>query len=229
MSEAKNLTGQRFGRLYVIGRVPNTYGKNGKATVYWSCKCDCGKTLNVYSSDLKSGKTVSCGCQRVANNKSRATIHYEDNKKLYYVYQAMKDRCNKPKNKSYRFYGERGIKVCDEWNGKYGFGVFKEWAEANGYREGLEIDRIDYNGNYEPNNCRWITHLENSQNTRRNVFAEYKGERKTLSEWARELGIKQRTLWYHYNTGKTIEEIVFFYEQKRAKHEASNNKICKMA
>ena len=225
----EDLTGKKYGRLTVIGEKPNTYGKNGKATIYWNCICDCGKEVCVYNSDLKSKKTTSCGCQRADNNKSRTTIQYEENKKLYYVYQAMKDRCNKPSNKSYRFYGARGIKVCEEWNDKYGFASFMKWAYSNGYKEGLELDRIDYNGNYKPDNCRWITHLENTHNTRRNVIAEYKGKKKILAEWSRELGINQKLLSYHYQRGKTIEEIVFFYEQKRARSETPNNKNCKMA
>lgn len=229
MAKAEDITGKRFGRLTVLGRVPNTYGKNGKATVYWFCKCDCGKEFSVYGSDLRSGKTKSCGCQRISNNKSRATIHYEENKKLYYVYHSMKDRCNKPQNKSYRFYGGRGITVCDEWNEKYGFTAFMKWAYNNGYKEGLELDRIDNNGNYEPSNCRWVTHREQAHNTRQNVYAEYNGEKRILSDWAREFGINIRTFCYHYNQGKTIGEIVFFYEQKGAKNEATSNKTCKMA
>lgn len=226
---AQNLTGMKYGRLFVKERVPNTYGKNGKAVVQWLCQCDCGNQTIVYSSDLKSGKTLSCGCQRVDNNKSRTTIRYEENKHLYYVYQAMKDRCNKPSNKNYISYGGRGIKVCEKWNDSHGFADFYEWSIKNGYKEGLTIDRIDNDRDYEPSNCRWVTRLVQANNTRRNVYAEYKGETKTLSSWGKELGINIKLLCYHYKKGKSIEEIITFYEKKRTKHEIPTNKTCQMA
>ena len=91
------------------------------------------------------------------------------------------------------------------------------------------LDRINNNGNYEPSNCRWVTHLVNSHNTRRNVYAEYKGETKTLSSWGKELGINIKLLCYHYKKGKSIEEIITFYEKKRAKHEIPTNTTCQMA
>lgn len=225
-NKAEDKSGKRYGSLIVLKRKENTYGKNGKATAVWICQCDCGNIVEAGSSDLNSGKTKSCGCMRIANNKSRAMVHNEIDQKLYYVYQEMKARCNRKTNCSYRFYGARGIKVCDEWNVKKGFPLFREWALSSGYKEGLTLDRIDNSGDYSPDNCRWITPLEQAHNTRRNVFAEYKGETKILSDWSRELGIDVRWLCMKYKEGKTIEEIVFLDTQKRRLHESTNNKIC---
>lgn len=103
----------------------------------------------------------------------------------------MKQRCNNPKNHAYKYYGGRGIKICDEW---LEFKTFYEWAMKNGYEENLTIDRIDNDGDYCPKNCRWSNRFVQANNKRNNVFVEFNGDRKTISEWARIIGIKQPTL-----------------------------------
>ena len=120
--------------------------------------------------------------------------------KLNQVYVSMKQRCYNPKHDHYKFYGARGITICDEWlnpeiihlgcRGRFtkGYQAFKEWALKNGFEEGLTIDRIDVNGNYEPSNCRWITLKEQCNNTRRNHIVTYKGKTQTLTQWSEELG-----------------------------------------
>lgn len=104
-------------------------------------------------------------------------------KKIYDVWRQMIKRCYRKENSNYKWYGERGITVCDEW--KNSFQAFYDWAMANGYKEGLTLDRIDNDGNYEPANCRWATNDEQARNTRKNVFYAVNGEIHTLSEWAR--------------------------------------------
>lgn len=114
--------------------------------------------------------------------------------KLYRVWHAMKCRCYNPNDKKYPRYGLRGIKVCEEW--KNDFVKFNNWANENGYAEGLSIDRIDNDGNYEPTNCRWVTMAQNANNTSKNVFITYKGETHTLSNWARKIKVSVDAIRY---------------------------------
>lgn len=130
--------------------------------------------------------------------------------KLYTVWTNMRKRCQKETNPTYKYYGARGIKVCDEWND---YEAFREWAYANGYKEGnnrrdCTLDRIDVNGNYEPSNCRWITAKQQHLNTRKNVYIEYKGERHTLLEWAQKLGINYKTFGNRWRRGWSIERMI---------------------
>lgn len=124
--------------------------------------------------------------------------------KLYEVWCSMKRRCELPSVHSYKYYGGRGISVCDEW--KESFVAFRDWAYKNGYKYGLSIDRIDNNGNYEPSNCRWVTMKEQANNQSSTLKIEYKGETKTLHEWAENLGVKSHTLYQRiYKLGWNIE------------------------
>ena len=161
MGKLINLTGKRFGRLLVIGK---SESKNGMAT--WLCKCDCGNEKVVCGNELRKGKANSCGCLRKELAYKMLIQHGKANTRLYKVWKAMKARCNNPNNKRYSSYGGRGIKVCDEWQNS--FQAFYDWAIANGYREGLSIDRVNNDGNYEPTNCRWATASEQQKNKRKN-------------------------------------------------------------
>lgn len=148
----RSLIGKRFGKLIVLKRVMN---KNSRPC--WQCLCDCGNVSEVLGLSLQAGRTKSCGCGRIKHNEYKSRLHG--------VWNGMKTRCLNPRMHSYKEYGGRGISVCSEW---MDYIPFRDWAKANGYNPGLQIDRIDVNGNYEPSNCRFITPLENQQN-RRNV------------------------------------------------------------
>ncbi len=148
---AKDLTGQQFGRLAVI-RATN---KRGGGHIIHLCLCDCGKLTEVRGNDLQGGKTQSCNCYQ----KERVTKHAEIHTRMYRTWQNMKSRTRNQNCKDYRWYGKRGIKVCDEWLNDYV--VFRSWALTNGYTLELTIDRIDNDGNYNPDNCQFITRSEN--------------------------------------------------------------------
>lgn len=191
----ENLTQQKFGQLVVIERATNE-GRNKKHT-YWLCKCDCGNYRIVATAHLKSGHTKSCGCLALTKKDDKTT------KMLKKIYQGMKNRCYNSNVNEYGYYGGRGIKVCNEW--LESFTEFHKWAMSNGYADGLTIDRKDVNGNYEPNNCRWATMKEQSNNTRNNHKIEYNGETHTLTEWAELLCVHKNTLSNRILRGWTIE------------------------
>ena len=169
MYKHNELSGRRFGELTVIGRSGVTNDRH----IVWSCICDCGALAYVSEKDLVSGHTQSCGClQRartsVAHYKHGGRKAHTNTERLYSVWSEMRGRCHNPANKSYRYYGGRGIKVCSEWS-KYS--KFREWAVVAGYNPSAPygkctIDRINNEGNYEPNNCRWVDMATQNKNRR---------------------------------------------------------------
>ena len=191
--------GQKFGRLTVIKEVKDQ--KLGKA---YKCVCDCGNLATVIGSNLVSGNTRSCGCLHNEGNNKKHKLSYT---KLYRVYYGMKARCYDEHHQYYAHYGGRGIKICQEWldNNK----TFFDWAMENGYQENLTIDRIDADGDYEPNNCRWVSILEQVRNRRNSVYIEYKGARKTMAQWSEELNISYHTLYTRYTKKWKSEDILF--------------------
>lgn len=140
--------------------------------------------------------------------------------KLYEVWYSMRKRCSNPKSQHYAEYGARGIRVCAEWEND--FSVFRDWATSNGYVEGLTIDRIDNNGNYEPNNCRWVDRYVQCNNQRTTVHIEYNGETHTLHEWAKIIGINPTTLYHriykrNWSVDRAFTEIVSLNKHKRTR------------
>lgn len=148
MTKIRDIKGMRFGSLIAIKRV----GSNEKGHSLWECKCDCGKTIVNLSNRLLTGNSSTCGCRN--GHGMRYT-------RLYRTWINMKQRCTNPKEMHYKRYGGRGIKICDEWINS--FKSFYSWAINSGYKDSLTIDRKDNDGNYEPNNCRWITNAENAR------------------------------------------------------------------
>lgn len=202
MGRTEDLTGQKFGMLTVIGRAPNKSNN-----VRWNCICDCGNETIQSTSHLTSGHTKSCGCFRVRYARESHTIHgcgFDDNR-LYRIWKHMKERCSNPNVKCYKRYGGKGVKVCDEW--LHDFKAFYDWAMANGYSEDLTLDRIDYNGSYSPENCRWATYKQQANNTSRNLVYEYDGRVMTLSQWSEYTGINYMTLMGRIKRGLPLEDV----------------------
>ena len=161
----QDLTGQQFGNLKVLGRDDNKKG------VYYKCLCVCGKEVSVERGSLVKKRQISCGCVGEKNRIRACTKHGKarivNGKrtcKLYSVWDGMKQRCSNSNHSAYKWYGARGIKVCEQW--KNNFESFYEWAMSNGYKEGLQIDRIDSNKDYCTENCRWVTPEEQAYNKR---------------------------------------------------------------
>lgn len=202
-----DLTGKTFGQLTVLERGPST-GK--KTNAWWTCQCSCGSVVTVDGNKLRNGRAKSCGCKRGEHISAAKLAHGDSKRKkvasLYKKWASMKKRCFNPHEQNYERYGGRGITVCKEWAESYE--AFKTWALSAGYREGMSIDRIDPNGPYCPENCRWVPIAEQASNTRKNIYATMNGETKTVKEWSRHFGVKYETLRYRLRKGMSLEEAV---------------------
>ena len=211
MSKIIDLKGQRFGCLKVLSMA----GERKFGKVVWLCKCDCGNLHKVISCNLKNGSTVSCGCVNKARVLKGNYKHGMHKSRIYNIYICMKERCFNPKATSYKDYGGRGITIFPEWLGENGFINFYKWSLANGYSDKLSIDRIDSNGNYEPNNCRLETSKTQNNNTRKNRVIYYGGQSHSVSEWAEIMGINRSTLNSRLNKGFPLQEV--FENSKKTK------------
>lgn len=198
--------GDIFGRLIVIEK---DIEKSGHDT-FWKCQCTCGNIASIRSSHLANGKTKSCGCYRIEKTIERHKTHGHCGESIHNVWMSMIGRCKNTGASVYKDYGGRGIKVCDEWSSS--FENFYEWAIANGYKKGLTIDRIDNNGSYDPDNCRWITQREQCWNRRNTTYIMYKGITKPLPQWCYELGLsysktRQRLFKLHWSVDRAFETV----------------------
>ncbi len=202
MSKLIDLTGQRFGRLVVIERAENSAG----GRVRWLCKCDCGKSKIVLGEHLKKERTKSCGCVKSESSSKRFKKHGGRKSKLYHVWSSMKDRCMNQDCKQFEDYGGRGITVCKEWLDD--FSAFQKWALANGYKEGLTIDRKNNDKGYSPDNCRWTDAKTQGNNKRNCRYITHNGKTKTVAEWSEITGISHDTLLYRLNHGWENERIL---------------------
>ncbi len=207
----KACMGERYGRLIIIEDL-GYYLKNGhkRPDHYVRCICSCGNIVEEVSfRKVKNGQTQSCGCLQKERTSVATKKHGLSSDKLYYIRNTMINRCYDKNLPKYKNYGARGIKVCDEWlNKENGFINFYNWAVDNGYQEGLTLERKDVNGNYCPENCCWIPAQEQAKNKTTTIYLTYKGETKTLADWARELNIDWGTLYYRYSKGWDSNKII---------------------
>jgi hypothetical protein len=153
---AVDLIGQKFEALTVLEKAEKTNTGQQK----WKCVCECGNIVFPTTAHLRSGHTISCGCLGLKHATEAKIKHGKSSTPLYLVHRAMIDRCENPNTKGFKWYGKKGVKVCDEWKD---FQTFYDWAMKHGYQEGLTIDRINPDGNYCPENCEWVTRSENSR------------------------------------------------------------------
>jgi len=196
MGKFIDLTGQQFGRLTVIKRVEN--GNHGK--VRWLCQCDCGKNSIVISGGLRNKNTQSCGClnKEILTKHGHASYHKS---KTYKTWNDMIQRCINPNCKAYKDYGGRGIQVCKRWL------KFENFLQDMGEKpEGLTLDRIDNDGDYRPENCRWATRKEQNRNSRHNRLITINGNTKCLSEWCNFYNINYHKIYMRLHHGWSPEE-----------------------
>lgn len=181
-----DLTGQKFYMLTVLGLSE----KRVRNAITWKCKCDCGNITYVNTNQLTSGHCKSCGCWNTVHPANLRHGMYGT--QLYRAWKSIKDRCYREKCKEYKYYGAKGVTMCDEW--LHDFQKFADWSIVHGFEEGLSIDRIDVNGNYEPSNCRWITMQQQMRNRTDTHYITYKGQTHCMRDWADILGISYHTL-----------------------------------
>lgn len=192
-----DLSGQRFGSLIAIGR--SGTARDGNAL--WLCKCDCGNVSIVDGSSLRKGNTKTCGCSRKRPRPGRIK-HNDVGTRLYRIWGNMKHRCYGKNDKDkYRHYGGRGISVCAEW---HDYRNFKEWAIKSGYKDTLTLDRIDNDGNYCPENCRWETIKNQSMNRRSNHMITENNETLSVTQWANKLNVSHSTIINRKRKGVSV-------------------------
>jgi hypothetical protein len=219
-----DLTGQRFGRLTVISfhdvQIVQHTSRINRYSM-WECQCDCGNTCVVKGDYLKSGRTKSCGCLLEETRHEVRKTHNQSKTRLYRVYNGIKNRCYNKNEPSYPHYGGRGIKICDEWTSD--FTTFREWAITHGYDESLPssqctIERIDVNGDYSPENCRWASLREQGWNKRNTHYVEYGGKRVSVAEASELSGVNAKTIYTRLSRGHDP----FVAQRKSPTKKASN-------
>lgn len=191
MSRSLDVTGEVFGRLTAVRRT----GSNSRGKTVWLFECSCGGKCESVLSNVRSGNTTSCGCL----SSRLYSIHGMNGTRLFNIYRRMIDRCYNSKHKNYSRYGGRGITVCSDWLSNRS--LFFDWAKAHGYDENLSIDRIDNDKGYFPDNCRWVTKRDQSNNRNNTLFVTIDGETKAATEWARQFGVNPSVFRSRLNRG----------------------------
>jgi hypothetical protein len=199
-----DLSGDRYGRLIVTSFFGMIAGNRPEKL--WVCTCDCGNIIKVRQNNLRSGHTQSCGCYKEERISESNKKHGMRNCPEYAAWCSMKGRCLNPNNKKYPRYGGRGIAVCKRW-----LNSFEDFYLDVGKRpnSSYTLERINLDGNYCPENCKWATHAEQNRNYSRNVYIEYEGRKMCLQDWANEVGIGVHTLRYRIRSGWPIRQALF--------------------
>ncbi len=204
----KDLTGQKFGHLTAIKPV----GKNKHGNILWECKCDCGNTKIFPGGKLTSGRATNCNCLTKlikSKNASKHGITAGKKPRTFIIWNGMKQRCYNKRSISYKNYGARGIKICDEW---LTFENFHNWAINNGYSDNLEIDRIDNDKGYCPSNCRWVTKEFNLSHQRRTRYIEVFGINLNVTQWCKECKIDKKKAYKLLN--ESDEKFIEYIKKK---------------
>ena len=196
----EDISGNRYGILTVL-----SYSKTIKNKAFFKVQCDCGIIKDVSSPDLKAGKILSCGCLGKIHRKIGTTKHGGCYTRLYKIWSNMKARCFIKSSIDWKWSCARGITICDDW---LDFDCFRKWAYNNGYADNLTIERKDFNGNYEPNNCTWIPLERQNCNTRKNHFLTYHGKTQCISDWCRELNLSKNMLYNRLRKGYSVDRAI---------------------
>jgi hypothetical protein len=181
-----NYIGDEYGELTVIEFVGAVKGSG-----VYKCKCTCGNTKEFFLSNLRMGRTKSCGCRRDESVSKKLRKHGDRHTRLYQIWTNIKSRCTNPNTSSYKYYGDKGIGISDEWKDDYS--KFKEWSLENGYDEKMTIDRVDNNGGYYPDNCRWTDRITQSRNRDCAWYITIDGITKHAKDWCKEYGVNYKT------------------------------------
>jgi hypothetical protein len=192
----------KFGKWKVIER-----GKNRNGRVTWTCECECGRKFDVFSCHLITGQSIQC---RVCADTKGNGKHGDSDSRFYRIWEGMKNRCKNETATHYEYYGGKGVKVCDRWEKYINFknDMFESYithVEEFGEAE-TTIDRIDTNGDYEPNNCRWFTRKEQSNNRVDNTYYKYNNQTKTVSQWCDILNINKKSVYLKIYKGFSVSE-----------------------
>lgn len=188
----KEMKGLRFGRLLVVD-----FAFASKGRAWWKCVCACGARKTISGMHLRCGDIKSCGCAQYKETAKRFTKHGKCNTRTFRVWVAMRFRCNSPKSPIYRHYGGRGIRVCARWS------KFENFLKDMGERPtGLELDRINNDGDYKPSNCRWTTRKEQARNTRFNHLLKFRGKTQCVEAWCAELRIPRGVMMRKVKSGE---------------------------
>lgn len=199
MGQIRDLRGLSFGRLTVL----DFCGLNKFQKATWRCSCECGNYVVVIGTSLTNGKKISCGCYEKESKKKTNFKHGLRRHDLYKTWLNIKARCYNQHNNHYKYYGENGIVMCDEW--KNDFKSFYDWSINHGWERGLSIERIDNHKGYEPSNCKWITMSEQSKNrTTNHYLVDKQGNIMTIADVARITNINARTLYACWSKHKSI-------------------------
>lgn len=193
-----DLTGQTFNKLTVLNYAYSHHGK------YYNCLCHCGTKTIVLGSKLTNQKTKSCGCYSREQIIKRSTKHGMRHTREYNIWCHMKARCYRKTNTRYKYYGARGIKICDQW-----VNSFKQfYLDMGDAPDKYTIERINNNGNYEPSNCKWATQYDQVQNSRNCVYITYMKQTKTLTNWAKTIGITKNAMMQRHYRKWPIEKML---------------------
>lgn len=201
MSKKVDMIGRKFGKLTVLEECKE---RNKQSQLMYKCKCDCGNIKIVRGYTLRNGSSKSCGCLNKINHHK---THGKSGTRLYSIFCDMKKRCYNNNCNDFHNYGGRGVSIYDEWLND--FQTFYDWSITHGYKDNLTIDRIDVDGNYEPNNCRWVDVKKQANNRRNNVHLSYNGKTKTMSQWAKELNVPIGRIKTRHRRGWSEKECLF--------------------
>lgn len=210
MPAKKDLSNQTFGRLTAIKDVGKRHGSR-----LWECRCSCGNTHYVTASALGFGMVQSCGCTHHDPKGKHNHARAGKESRTYMIWKAMIQRCHNPNSSAYRYYGARGITVCDRWRNS-----FTDFLSDMGEKpEAMSLDRADNDGPYSHDNCRWVSTQMQARNKRNTRMITALGKTLTMSEWARELNISLQTISYTINQAKKDATYAIEYHAKKNRHQ----------